>query len=134
MALLSYSAITNYPFQPFSKIYSSDINSMFSTILTWANGNINSANVAVHGLTRTGSSSNIAAGTANYVVINDANGDFSEEAQLALSRGGTGLNVVAASQTAGDVLQINPSLTGFSLGVPTAVPASLKVFQYSQYS
>jgi len=135
MPLLSYSAITNYPFQPFTKIYSSDINSMFAAIQTLLNTTkLDSTNVQVHGLTRTSSSSNIAAGTANYVVINDANGDFSEEAQLALTRGGTGLNVVPANQSPGDVLQINAALTGFTLSAPTAVPASLKIFQYYQYS
>lgn len=37
MPLLSYTAITDYPFQPFTKIYSSDINAMFAAIQTLLN-------------------------------------------------------------------------------------------------
>jgi hypothetical protein len=37
MPALSYAAITDYPFQPFTKIYSSDINGMFAAISTLLN-------------------------------------------------------------------------------------------------
>lgn len=46
----------------------------------------------------------IAAGTADYVVINDASGNLSEEAQLATTRGGTGVNSTATFPTSGVVL------------------------------
>ena len=39
----------------------------------------------------------IANGTASYVIINDGSGTFSEEAQLAPSRGGTGQNLSAST-------------------------------------
>lgn len=131
MPLLDYSSVTDWPFVPFTKIYSADVNSMFTLIKTLLNvTGLDSTNVQAHGLTRTGSSSNIKTGTANAVVINDANGDFSDEAQLALTRGGTGLSVTAASQNPGDVLQINSTSTAFVVGAPTGVPASLRVFQF----
>lgn len=39
----------------------------------------------------------IAAGSANHVVINDGSGNLSSEAQLSVSRGGTGLSAVGTS-------------------------------------
>lgn len=134
MPLLSYSAITDYPFQPFTKIYSADINLMFSTIQTLLNTTgLDDTNVQIHGLTRNGSSSRIKAGTANYVVINDSNGDFAEEAQLATSRGGTGLNIVPGNQNPGDVIQVNSTSTGLTLAAPTAVPASVRIFTFNNF-
>lgn len=55
--------------------------------------------------------SKIQEGNANYVVINDSNGDLSEEAQLNVSRGGTGID--SSSATNGQLLIGNG--TGFSL-------------------
>lgn len=55
--------------------------------------------------------SKLAAGTANYVVINDGSGNFSEEANLAITRGGTGagtattgFNNLSPLTTKGDIL------------------------------
>ena len=134
MPLLSYSAITDYPFVPFSKIYSADINSMFSTIQTLLNTTkLDSTNVQAHGLTRYTSSSNLAAGTANYAVYNDSNGDLTEAAALPPLSGGTGLSVVPGNQNPGDVVQINSTSTAFTCGAPTGVPASLRVFNFYTY-
>jgi len=47
---------------------------------------------------------NIAAGTASHVLINDGSGEFSSEAQLAVSRGGTGLGSLG---TALQILRVN---------------------------
>lgn len=126
---------SDFPFTPFTKIYSTDVNQCFNDIKTLLNTTkLNSTNIQVHGLTRQTSSSNIAAGTANHVVINDANGDFSSEAQLALSRGGTGLNVVPGSHMPGDVVQINLAGTALEVSAPTGVPASLRIFQFYNFS
>lgn len=55
----------------------------------------------------------IAAGTADHVVINDGSGNLSSEAQLAVSRGGTNLG----SYTSGDLLYASGSTTLSKLGV-----------------
>lgn len=58
----------------------------------------------------------LASGSANHVIINDGSGVLSSEAQLATSRGGTGLNTSAASN--GQLLIGNGS--GLSLATLTA--------------
>lgn len=109
MATLSYSAITDYPFQPFTKIYSADIKLMFSTIQTFIN--------TPHNFTRYGSSSALAAGTANYVVYNDSNGDLTEAAQLPLAQGGLGANLTPSGVSqAGAPIVVNAAGTGFQIG------------------
>ncbi len=60
--------------------------------------------------------SSIAAGTADYVVINDGSGNLSEEAQLAVSRGGTGSGTALNNDrimisSAGNIVE-NTALTG----------------------
>lgn len=62
--------------------------------------------------------SKIAAGTANHVVINDGSGNLSSEAQLAVSRGGTGVD--ASTVTDGQLLIGNDAANGFSLATLTA--------------
>lgn len=54
----------------------------------------------------------LASGTANHVLINDASGVFSSEAQLATSRGGTGVNSTATFPTSGLVLTETNTATG----------------------
>lgn len=127
-------------FTPFTKIVSADVNSRFSDIksrLNWAGGtsattglgddNIQSNTASGGGLTR---STKLKSGTANYVLINDASGNVTEEATLAYTRGGLAMAVVPANQQPGDVLQINSAKTAIVLSAPTAVPASLKLFQF----
>ncbi len=127
MPALSYSAITAYPFQPFTKIYSADTNAMFATLATLLNTTkLDYLNVQAHGLTRQGSSSNIAAGTANHVVINDSNGDFSSEATLATSRGGLGANLSPSSPIqAGQSIVVNAAGTGFELSTSSSASSTL---------
>lgn len=52
--------------------------------------------------------SKLGTGTASHVVINDGSGNFSSEAQLAVSRGGTGLSSLG---TANQVLGVNSGAT-----------------------
>jgi hypothetical protein len=127
MPLLSYSAITDYPFQPFTKIYSADINAMFSAIQTLLNTTkLDSTNVQAHGLTRYGSSGNFAAGTANYVIYNDSNGDLKESAQLPTAQGGLGADLSPSSSIqAGYAITVNSTGTGFVLSAASGSSAAL---------
>lgn len=83
------------------------------------------------GITR---STKLSLGLASGVVVNDSSGKMSAVSQISTSQGGTGLNINFANQTSGDVLQVNAGLTGFTVGAPTAVPASLRIFQYNNLS
>lgn len=131
-------------YTPFTKILSANANQDKTDIqsrINWAGGsdattglgddNLQSNTASGGGLTR---ASKLKAGTASYVVINDVTGKLSEEAQLATSRGGTNLNIVPASQQPGDVLQINSTSTALIIGAPTGVPASLRIFQFRNFT
>lgn len=133
MPALSFSAITDYPFQPFTKIYSADINLMFSTVQTLLNTTkLDSTNVQAHGLTRYTSSSNLAAGTASYAVFNDSNGDLTEAAQLPMAQGGLGANLTpSGASQAGQVIAVNSSGTGFVLSSSSG--ASAAIFNYANF-
>ncbi len=127
MPLLSYSAVTDYPFQPFTKIYSADINLMFSTIQTLLNvTKLDQTNVQAHGLTRYTSASALAAGTANYAVYNDANGDLTEAASLPATV------VVSGSPQIGQYVAVGPTGT-LLIGAPSP-GASSAVFNYYHFS
>jgi len=76
----------------------------------------------------------LALGSANQVVVNDATGAMTSVAQLTPAQGGTGLKVTPANQNPGDVIQVNSSQTGFTVGAPTAVPASLRLFSFYNFS
>lgn len=135
MPLLSYSAITNYPFQPFTKIYSSDVNAMFSTVQTLLNTTkLDQTNIQAHGLTRYTSASALAAGTANYVVYNDASGDLTEAAQLPTAQGGLGANLSPAGVAdASKVVAVNAAGNGFQLSTVPSTPGG-NIFNYYQFS
>lgn len=117
MPFLSYAAITDFPFQPFTKIYSADINGMFSAISTLLNVTLlDSLNIQTHGLNRLGSTSNLKAGTANFVIYNDTNGDLTEAAQLPIAQGGLGANLTpSGTLQAGQSIVVNAAGTGFQL-------------------
>lgn len=127
MPALSYAAITDYPFQPFSVIYSADINAMFATLTTLLNTTkLDYLNVQTHGLTRNGSSSNLAAGTASYAVYNDSSGDLTEAAQLPTAQGGLGANLTPSSTAqAGQAIVVNAAGTGFTLSASNAAASNL---------
>ena len=111
---ISFSAITDYPFQPFTKIYSADINNMFATIAT------------PYAFTRYGTSSCLAQGTANYAVYNDSNGNLTEAAYLPLAQGGLGANLTPSGPLqAGQSIVVNPAGTGFTLSAPGAASSNL---------
>ncbi len=149
MPTFSYSN-TNYPFQAFSKIRSADTNQMFSDLQTFFNTTkLSSTNIQVHGLTRTGSSSNIAASTPRAVMVNDTNGDIADLSPVAsgavyfsaggtptptagtlpLAAGGTGSSLTLTSNP-GDVVQVNSAATALEISAPTGVSASLRLYQY----
>lgn len=135
MPLLSYSAITNFPFQPFSKIYSSDINLMFTTVQTLLNTTkLDMSNIQSHSLTRYTSSSALVAGTANYAVYNDANGDLTESAQLPTAQGGLGANLSPAGVAdSSKVIAVNAAGNGFQLSAVPSTPGG-NIFNYYQFS
>lgn len=115
MPPLSYTS-SNYPFTPFTKIFSADINQCFADISTLLNTTkLNSTNIQTHGLTRYTSSSNLAAGTANFAVYNDANGDLTEAAQLPTAQGGLGFSPALSASVAGQTLAVNSTGTGLTL-------------------
>lgn len=135
---------TKAPFVPFTKIISADVNTYFSDIksrVNWAGGtdtatglgdtNIQSNTASGGGLTR---SSKLKAGTANYVIVNNGSGLMSEASALGFSQGGTGLNADPTVQNPGDVFQVNATSTAITLGAPTGVPASLRLFTFRNFS
>lgn len=134
MPALSYSAITDYPFQPFTKIYSADINAMFATITTLLNTTkLDSVNVQVHGLVRNGASSNLAAGTANFAVYNNSSGDLTEAAQLPVAQGGLGANLTPTGPSqAGQSIVVNAAGTGFQLS--SASSASVNLYGFYNFA
>lgn len=112
MPNLSY---TVSDFLPFTKIVSADVNSRFNDIKTLLNTTkLDSTNVQLHGLTR----DRLAAGTANHAVINDSSGYVSSEAQLARSRGGTGVDLSTLTGYGGQAIVVNNAETALALGSP----------------
>lgn len=99
-----------------------------STVTTAAALNLASGATST-GLTR---ASKLTLTPANYVLINDSTGKVSYEAQLAVSRGGTGISVTPGNHNAGDVLQINNGSTGFTVG-PGSGGNTNKVFSYVNF-
>ena len=123
MPALTY---TNQPFVKFTKILSSVMNQYFTDITTLLNTTkLDDANLQVNGITRNGATSKLKTGTANYVVINGSDGNMSEEASLAMTRGGTGQSLTLTNS--GDVLQVNSNATALILA-PAPNVASSKVF------
>ncbi len=117
---------------PFTKILSANINSDKADIVTFLNTTkIDDSNIQNAGITR---STKLKPGVADYVVINSGTGTMSEEAQLSPVRGGLGVSVVPGSQSPGDIPQINSTSTGFTVGPPSAVAASLRVYQFYNFS
>jgi hypothetical protein len=114
MPLLSYAAITDYPFQPFTKIYSTDINNMFATLTTLLNTTqLDYLNVKQYGLKRYGTASNVEQGTANSVLINDSSGNMADLALgtanqvLAVNNAGTAVGWTSSPITAADAIYLS---------------------------
>ncbi len=115
---------SDYPFQPFTKIYSADVVQCFTDISTLLNTTkLSSTNVQIHGLIRNGATSNLAAGTANYAVYNDSSGDLTEAAYLPTAQGGMNNNVTPSGPSdASKSLLVDSTGTKFSL---TAIPGNM---------
>lgn len=92
--------------------------------------NIQSNSASGGGLTR---ATKLKLGTANFAVFNDGTGAMSEAASLPPGLGGTGLVLVPGNQSPGDVVQINSDSTTLTIGPPTAVAASLRIFQFYRF-
>lgn len=117
---INYSSIIDYPFQPFTKIYSADINGMFAIIQTPL------------AFTRYGTSSCLASGTANYAVFNDSSGNLTEAAVLPIALGGLGANLTPSGPLqAGQTVTVNAAGTGFILSPSGS--ASTNVFNYYNF-
>lgn len=150
------------PYVPFTKILSANANQDKTDIqnrINWAGGtdattglgddNIQSNTASGGGLTR---SSKLKKGTAYAFVVNDNTGAMTEvvsaanqtiftnasavptSGTLPILAGGTGLSVTIGSQQPGDIFQVNSTSTAIVLSQPTAVPASLKIFQFYNFS
>ncbi len=125
---------------PFTKILSANINQDKTDIqnrINWAGGtsattglgddNLQSITASGGGLTR---ATKLKAGTADHVIINSGTGAMSSEAQLALTRGGTGSNLTLTSP--GQVLQINAGNTAVAFG-ESPVPPSLRIISSERF-
>lgn len=117
-------------FVPFTKILSSEVNGKFNAITTLLNvTKLSDTNLQDHGI----SWGKLTLQAATQVAVTDTLGQLTVMTALSVGNGGTGIVVVPASQQAGDVLQINPSLTGFIVGAPTAVPAPSRIFNFYRF-
>lgn len=116
-------------FQPFTKILSAEVNGKFNAITTLLNvTKLSDTNVQQNGL----SLSRLTVGTSFTAVYYDTTGQPTAGI-LPLLAGGTGLAIVPASQSPGDVLQINNAGTALIVGAPTAVPAPARIFNFYRF-
>lgn len=114
MPNLSY---TEADFIAFTKILSAAVNSKFSDLKTLLNTTkLDDTNLQNAGITR---ATKLKTGTANFVLINNGSGQMSEEAQLARSRGGTGLDLGTLTGEAGRGIVVNDAETALSFGTPS---------------
>jgi hypothetical protein len=126
---LTYSA-SGFPFTAFTKILSADVNTCFTDIRTLLNTTgLDDTNLAAAGITR---ATKLKTGTADYVLINSGTGTMSEEAQLNLTRGGTGASLSLSGAAAGWNVQVNSGVTGLTLAAP-ASPDPMKVFNFYRF-
>lgn len=150
------------PYIPFTKILSANINQDKTDIknrLNWAGGtsattglgddNLQSNTASGGGLTR---ATKLKLGTAYAFVVNSSTGALSDLASAAnqtmytnvsgvptagtlpLIAGGTGISIVPASYSPGDVFQIDATGTTMSIGAVSQVPASLRIFQFQNFT
>jgi hypothetical protein len=128
MPLLVYS----YPaFTPNTVIQSAKVNAKFDDIKTLLNTTgLDDTNIQAAGITR---ATKLKAGTANYVVINGADGKMSEEAQLSTTRGGTGASFTLSSANALQILQVNSGGTALQLAAVPEGPAA-RLYNFNRFT
>lgn len=126
MPALTYTS-ANFPFTPFTKIYSADINTCLNDIKTLLNTTgLDDTNIQNAGITR---GTKLKLGTAGYVVINSGTGAMSEEQYLATSRGGLNADVTpAGASDSGKALVVNAAGTAFQLAPVSNSPLTLYAF------
>lgn len=130
MPSLTYTS-SNFPFTPFTKIFSADVNTCFTDIRTLLNTTkLDDTNLQAAGITR---ATKLKAGTANYVLKNGSDGTMSEEQYLDPSRGGLGASMTPSASDAGKVPAVNSAGTGFSLQVVPDAPG-LKIFNFYRFT
>ncbi|GAC1499998.1 MAG: hypothetical protein NVS1B10_03300 [Candidatus Saccharimonadales bacterium] len=71
--------------------------------------------------------------TANWVMINKADGTISSEPILSTVRGGLGVNLTPSLANANQVIQVNSAGTAFALQ-SAPIPPQGKVFQFYNFS
>lgn len=126
MPLLTY---PTSDFVPFTKILSADMNGKLNAIKTLLNvTGLDDTNIQNVGITR---ATKLKTGTASYVIINDGTGAMSEEATLAISRGGLGTALMPT--VSGQVIQVNAGGTGFTLAAPPT-SATGNIFNYYRFN
>lgn len=81
-------------FIPFTKIRSSEVNANFTAVTAQVNGNLDNTNIAAGAAI---ARSKLASGTADHVLINNGSGVMSSEANLDVTRGGTGVGTFTAN-------------------------------------
>lgn len=149
-------------FVPFTKILSADVNQYFTDIksrINWAGGtsattglgddNLQSNTASGGGLTR---ATKLKLGTAKAFISNDSSGALQDVTSAAnqtlytnasgnptagtlpILNGGTGLSIVIASQSSGDVLQVSADGLSVVFSQPIAAAAQLKTYSFYRYA
>jgi len=128
MPILVYS---NPAFTPNTVIQSVKVNEKFTDISTLLNTTkLDDTNLQNAGITR---ATKLKLGTASHVLINDGTGAMSSEAQLALTRGGTGVSLSFDISDAGKSLQVNPAGTALELASPEESPGT-KIYIFNRFT
>jgi hypothetical protein len=99
-----------------------DLDAIRASITTFINTTkLDDSNIQAAGITR---ATKLKAGTANYVVINAADGTMSEEATLATSRGGLGFAPSFSAGNVGYVVAVKDDFSGLQLRAAGETPMS----------
>lgn len=126
MPLLTYS----FPdFTANTLIQSAQVNAKYTDIKTLLNTTgLDDLNIQAAGITR---ATKLKAGTANYVVINAADGTMTEESALSPARGGLGINYTPSAGDALKVPRVNAAGTAFEIAAP-ADGAGTKIYVFNR--
>lgn len=124
MPALSYTS-SDFPFQPFTKIYSADVNQCFNDIKTLLNTTkLDDTNLQDAGITR---ATKLKVGTPSYIVTNAAvTGAMSESQFLTLAQGGLGASFTIG--TPNQVLMVDPTGTSLQFGAVSSTGSTIYGF------